>query len=478
MSKPSLCQQMILAALAGDSLGRPFNGMKAGHVEQLLGGMPTGYLSDTVLFADRPERNVLPGAISAAGQRMLAVGSLRGPDSMERDTVARYGALLLEMAGEGPDTGPAAGILRQPGRPLLASVRRWRETYPWAEEDYLTTSQLSRGIAPALLGIACVGFGQAEPVSLALRLARLTHLLPEPLSAAMAMAILAEELLAGRPVKQAQIVACVKSAIARLAEEEARMARALAKTWRQNGIGPAQRRLSWAMEALPSLLREANDPIASTTILASVAEFDPEQPVTHPQHGFAPAGLVWGMYIGLVDRPTPIAVEEILRRGGECSVIAAIACALRMVVHGPEAFPQEYLAGMRGHDVYTRWICGDGSEESRAEWLALESTITAGELALQQRLRDELEKERSRLIAKGKLVEKPDKPKPAPQSPADQAEAPFAPPPHLWLKPGQEEDPRMKRILRATRGKRRIDWKEDRRDKNRDDAASSGDPED
>lgn len=78
--------------------------------------------------------------------------------------------------------------------------------------------------------------------------------------------------------------------------------------------------------------------------------------------------------------------------------------------------------------------------------------------AEEARKRAEADKERKR---------RKQRPTPEAMGLPPQEEAHFAPPPQLWLEPGDEEHPEIKRKLKAARGKKKIGWKEERRKRER-----------
>jgi ADP-ribosylglycohydrolase len=430
---------ILKAFLLGDALGRPFNGMRQGHVEQLLGAAPEGFLAEPILFPEKPERNVLPGLHGVHGQRALAIAAgLTSKDEDGRSPLARAGALTLELACED------LSVLRQPGRPLRESLARWQRDFPWEDADYETADQRSAGISAALVAIPAVA---CEQGNLAVGLARQTHFQSLPVMAAWLLAAVLGRLAKERPGKKLNGPALLQEVLQQLAQREIEYEAQHLRTWKEIGWGKPTHRLSALLDILPSLLREQKDDLAVKSLLAAVHEAaGAGHAPAHVQHGFAPMALGWALYRGLGDELSPrLAVEDVLRRGGECSAVAGIVAALGVARYGEACLPEEWFTGLRFKGLDESWMLREG------EWNGAEDALrepvrkaVAKKLALQE--------ERDRAAGK----------KPGPKLPPQDA-APFAPPPHLWLGEAESEDPEKKRILKEARGKRRIDWKEERR---------------
>lgn len=448
-------QQVLRAAVVGDALGRPFNGLRQGHVRQVLGALPEGHPTTATFFPDRPERNVVPGIHSAGAQRLLAAVALATPDDLARPPAARVGATLMELQ--------EAGALRNPGRPLSRAVERWAAEYPWEEGDYFTGTEASEGIGAALAGIAaacCPAAGEDA----AIRLARLTHFRLLSVAAAEAVRFLLSRLIAEPNPAKLRGEHLAAELEAHLREWEPVYTKQHLRTWKDNGWGAPLATLADALSPLASLLREENDTLAEKTIVATAADCHPLHAVTHVQHGFVPAGLAWALYRGLGPLSAVHAIEDIQTRGGESAAIGAIAAALLAARHGPECLPDEYYSGTRILSALDGLLASPTAESTTA-WLGAEKTLSAEEAALHEELHRALRRQAERDAAKGKT---PPRKKPTASDDEDEP-PPFPPPPHLWIKPGDEEDPRNKRILKAARGKRKIDWKEERREKRKGD---------
>ncbi len=447
-------KDILRAALMGVALGRPVTNLKEGHVRQAWGGPPEGFHPTGVLFPDRPGRNTLPGLHGAAGQELLAAVLASQPEGLGRTPVAFTGAALLELSGgtEGEDDGE----VRAPGRPLLKAIRRWRANYPWEEVDWYAEDEPSEGLGPALRGIVPVLMGWEEPVPWAGRLARLTHGRLLPQSAAMVAALALRELLGSGPKrKPGDIAASIREELEPL---EDALREEQGGTWREFGWSARPRGLAEALAPLPSLLREGREDLALSTILQTARQYEPQHQVGHVQHGFPPAGIAWVLFVALGGTAPRLAMEALLARGGEAEVLGGLLAALCVARHGAECFPEEWYAGTLGLGALEEAAEGQLSTEA---WVAREGEWNREEEAMRAPLQEAVDKKREAAAAKKKTSGK----KPPAAGLVEQAEANFAPPPHLWLEPEDAEDPRKKKILKAARGKKKIGWKEERKRK-------------
>lgn len=451
-------QQVLKAALVGDALGRPFNGLKQGHVQQVLGGSPEGFLTTPLLFPDKPGKNVLPGLHSQMGQRLLASMAVKLPDEMGRGALALVGEQLKELAGGDVEDQDFYGSMRNPGRPLRRALLRWRVEFPWEEKDFLAKQESSEGLSTASLGLVPVCLGLDEPHDWAKRLARLTHLRQMSLVGAMVVARVLELVLEDGGGKKLDGAGIVRSLTPWLREKEDELEQVFIHDWKELGWGRPQARLSDALAPVATLIEEDSDDLAVKTIVKTARESHPEFPVTHPQHGFMAASLPWVLYRALGASSAVRSVEDVLTRGGECSDLNSLLCALMVARHGEDCLPEEWWEGTLALGLVDHLF--EGKSESFDQWIDEEAKWSGEEEEMRRPLREKLKKKGELADQKAKL--KKSKPTSVPEM-NDEGEEFLAPPPHLWLKPGEEEDPKNRRKIKEARGKRKIDWKEDRR---------------
>lgn len=437
-------------AILGDTIGYPINGLRAGHARQLLGPI-SGIPTRGDLFEDRPDRFREPGLHSALGQTLLAALSAFEPEPMGRGPAALAGARLLELAGDGGDK--AWGALRSPGRPLMHSIKQWREEFPWEGADFTRGRRGSKGASAAVMGLAVVAAGRGAGDGALRDLVRLTHGRFLPLASAYAVARCAELLLECGNPRRLDAQGLAGQLTADVSAEESRLIDAFAEEWRAHEWGLPERRLSDALRPLASLLREGDDRLAAGTVLSGIRGFAPDCEVTHASHGFAAVAVPWALYRALGPHSPAAALDLVANDGGEVCTIGALAGGLLAARHGGEYFPEDWMRGVRARAIVdaaaarrTGWV---------EEWLAWEAVASGRE----SRRRAELVK------ARGTTP-----PAPRPQKPrADDTiapppdQAPFAPPPPEWLTRISPDDPIEKRKLKESRGRKRIAWKEERR---------------
>ncbi len=454
MTQPTSRHQGLLAGvLVGSALGAPFAHVKGAHIAQLLdGNRAEGYLANPVIFPDRPDKNTLPGLHAIHAQEFLAMIAAAHDDESGRMPLARAAAHLRELAGEDTES---TGALRHPGRPLKRTLARWAEAFPWDVEDHFASSEPSEGAGPAVRAIACVLL-DAPPLDIA----RLTHTRETPLVAAVIIARLAELFLQVNNPKKIDAPGILEDLIARArtAEDELREG-PVRELWRDACWGMPRARLSTALECIASLLRTDDDALAQKTLVAQSQDFAPEQAVASVHHGFAPVMIPWIVYKSLGNAAPANLMEETLNDGGETPLSTALIGGLCGARWGIENIPEEWLEGCLTWPA-ARHMLTKPDEAAVEQWLATERRLTAREDEMRAPLREAL---RKREAEDGKAPKKKKKPEPAPEFPTDKL--PFAPPPHVWLEQkGEELAPWEKKRLKAERGKKRIDWKETRRE--------------
>lgn len=450
--------------LVGDALGAPFNAVKAGHVRQLVDGWADGFLAKPVLFPDRPDKNALPGLHTVHGQQFLALLSAAGTEETGQHPVARAATSLRELAGTEEARHSCLGALRAPGRPLRRAIARWQEEYPWEPEDHFARDEESEGAAPAAMALATVLTEGAEP----LHAVRLTHLRENALVAATTIAEAAAMLLALDAPKRIEPRSFLDALVAhaRKTEDALRDGEEGAR-WRELAWGVPPQRFSACLSPVASLLETGDDALAEQTLVRQAAEFSPAQAVSHVQHGFAPILVPWVLYRALGPMPLARAVEDAINRGGEASLAAGLIGGLLGARHGVGSVPPEWLEDCRA------WSLAQQATKMRTlaveeAWAQAEREWTGEQERLREPLRVALESRRADAPPPKKK-----KSKPQPEAPVlDQGKLPFAPPPQVWLQEkGDELAPWEKQRLKSERGRKRIDWKEDRRKKQAHDAA-------
>jgi ADP-ribosylglycohydrolase len=449
---------LVAGTLVGCALGAPFAHVKGAHIAQLLdGARAEGYLGNPVIFPDRPDKNTLPGLHAIHAQEFLAILSAAHDDESGRQPLARAAARLRELAGDDMDA-ESSGALRHPGRPLKRSLVRWAEGFPWDEEEHFACAETSEGASLAVRALACVLVEGTSPVDAA----RLTHTREAPLIAACIVSGLARHFLAVDNPKKIDAMGILDDLIAqaRAAEDKLREG-PVRELWRDAGWGMPRARLSTALECIASLLRTKDDALAEKTLVAQAQDFAPEQAVASVHHGFAPVIIPWIVYKALGDAAPANLIEATLNDGGETPVSTALMGGLCGARWGVEHIPEEWLDGCHAWPAAKR-LAEAPDEAAAEEWLATERRLSTREEDMRTPLREAL---RKREAEDGKAPKKkPKKEEPLPTTPTEKL--PFAPPPQAWLEQkGDELAPWEKRRLKTERGRKRIDWKEERRER-------------
>jgi hypothetical protein len=444
---------ILPAAMLGDAIGYPINGVRAGHVKELLGEF-TGVPKEGNLFPDRPERFREAGLHSALGQKLFAIASAFEPDELQRSPVGVAGARLLELAGDGELD--AFGALRHAGRPLLAAAKTWRDSFPWDGEDYLRGKRGSKGVSGTIAGLVIVASGRGANDPTLPDLVRLTHGRFLPLAGAYAVARLTELLLESSGGKKIDAHGILDALIADLRREEAALIARFGATWSESDWEVPSAKLSDALEPLGSLLREENDKLTVNSLLGGIERFGPDCAVTHAAHGFIPVSLPWVIYRALGSHSPATVIESTALEGGEACAIGALTAGLLAARYGAEYFPEEWFEGVRANGLARE--ASRHAEGWPDRWLAAEKSWSAHESAT----RAKLVKARGDAPPAKKKSGGAPPPKPGLALPPQEPES-FAPPPAVWLRKIDPDDPLQKHKLKESRGKKRIGWKEDRR---------------
>ncbi len=447
---------LLEAILIGNALGRPFNGLKKGHVAQLVGHEFSTYLTDPVIFPDKPDRNCLPGLHDAyAQQLLLTVSTILEDSEMLREPAAVYGASLIELAADEEEGRLGIG-LRDPGKPLSRALNNWSRSYPWTTEDYFSDEEDSEGLGGLLLGFSKPVFGH----DVSSPLTRFTHARPIAVGAEVYVGILAEELSRNK-VKKGTLEDALDAALEQLLEWEESYCESMKKHWREIGWGSPRFLLSHYLKPVKSLVLEGDDRLTERTLTKGVSDTSPRFKATHMQHGFAGMSIPWLTYLACTRESPEAVAEEVINRGGECSRILGALLGLMHIRFGIDRFPDEWRTGLlAGNQI--RLLKSYHVTDDVKKLLGEEYRWSLEEKEFREDLRQKLEKKRQKDIAKGKVVEK--------KKPKKKEEHDFVPPPSYWMGVDDEDelDPKKKKVLKAQRGKKRIGWKEERRKKNQD----------
>ena len=455
----------MLGLAVGEALGGPVEGLKEGHIRQLVGEI-TGFLDAVAAFPDRPGKWRRKALYAAATQQALAIA----------DTLAIHGApdtaaladLYVRLADEGPADAPF-GAHRAVDHVFRHAVQAMREA-----RDARSCGQPSAGNAPAARIAPAALYYADDPESLGtavLDFSLMTHEDPRAIAGALGIAR-AVALLAASDSGAAAALEIAQSLPGWVAEWESRLDKDRGGFLDPNGGRDRLHQFSSALKALPSLIRESNDALAAQTILNAANACGLGEHVAQAHAEPAPASVVMSLYRALTAHSFPSGILAAVNAGGHAGAVGAMVGALLGARFGEGAIPEEWIAellnadqirlrarAMREHEVdWSAWE--DYVEmEKRLTW---EERDVTGQALAENRARIEKENQR-RAERKARAV------KGASRQPAPQ-DLGFAPPPELWITsapPAQRDaqDPVEAKKDKALRGRKRIAWKDGRREK-------------
>jgi len=211
--------------------------------------------------------------------------------------------------------------------------------------------------------------------------------------------------------------------------------------------------------ATAGLLAEGNAEIAAASIAAEASRGGAERAIKEPQAPHPAANLAWAVYLAARDRRTDRAMSDALGGGREAPSIAAMTGALAGAMRGAEALPAAWRRGLLASALIERRaealasgnpaaIYEDDLAAAEAEWTRIETQGRARRFEEMQAKAARRE-ERHGTAKAGKTAPGPA----APPSTYARADPPVF----------DQPDPEQARREKARRGKKRIEWKEQRR---------------
>ena len=445
-------QGCLLGLAVGDALGAPLQGMKAGRILQIYGRVDD-YVEADQAWAKRPGRWTPRGLHASHTQLALALGDslLAGDDPAEGFRTA-----LLRLAGQGK--GPY-GCLRALSPAIRAAIRALRDPGQSRPESMCDPAP---AVFIVLLGIRHAAAEAGDLIAQAAAVVRTITSDMRAAAAAVAVAEAVRRALRGEwdagdcgPVAVRSLAAWTREAETRMAETDPAKQLAAASA--------ARHAVSDTLGVIAGLLREGNDDLARRSVAAEAARHEPESPLDDPQAPFAPANVAWALYLALRARQLDSAIAQALAGGRETSAIAALAGAVLGARLGLGAIPAAWRDGLLARGLIERRATAYAESDPSAlyqedlanaesEWTRLESEGRAIRFAA-------LAESESRRQERREARRKPKKPA-----------APAAPP-STYARPAstilQAVDPEEARKWKALRGRKRIEWKEERRGKKR-----------
>ncbi|HBF34162.1 TPA: hypothetical protein DDW35_06325 [Candidatus Sumerlaeota bacterium] len=476
----SLTIASFLGLAIGSALGAPLYGFKEGHIRQLIGEEVTRYVDPVAAFPDKPGKWRKRALYAAAAQQALAIA----------DTLAIYGTadvaaladLYVRLANAPLRDAPLGGH-RMPGHFFRKAVQAMRENADAKNFDFRMCGQVASG-SSAAARIAPVGlFFADDPEQMAratIDFALMTHRDPRAVAGALSVAYAVSRLIGNaEPVKVADETYDFVSHWEDILHDEYFDF----FSDREPLPGPAIfHGMSNALKSLPSLLREDNLTLASQTILEAANAAEPFQPVANPHGPFAPACVTMAIYRALSARSFLVGMLETVNAGSDTESVSAIVGALLGARFGLDAIPEEWRSELVNKEQVL--VRARGLEDHEADWSMLEDYVQM-ETQLTQDEDDHVARAQKEQAARlEKVREKMDEKKSrqasqaAKKKNADSHILSFSATPQEWqkdLSPGTlpplddlTRDPVQAKKDRALRGRKRIAWKDDRREKHKD----------
>jgi ADP-ribosyl-[dinitrogen reductase] hydrolase len=452
----------LLGLAVGDALAAPVAGLKAGRVRQLFGEV-ADHIDAREAWIDRPHRWHLPGLHTDETQQALAViaafieseshGALAGSDALTR-AVAN---LWQRMAFEPRDERLALGVHRGFGPTFRRALLAMR-----SGEGPTGHPSAGSGAAARLAPLGLLLRDRPEDLTRAvIALALLTHRDPRAIAGALAVAHALALLTTAEDSLRLNAAAFVEELTARVRGGEKRMLidhLGSLHLDREAGDADPLHAVSRAVSAVAGLVMEGDDDLAVRTLIRQANHLGPRQPVTTCNAGFAPVTVPVALYFALKHARFAAPVSRLVSEGKEADTAGAILGALLGARLGEETIPSEWRTGLLGREevaVFAEAILDQPTENLGDFLVRRELEWTLKENAAREPLLAALARRRAR--DEKRVAAHPRRPKP----PVPPEPMPFAPPPQTYLT--REDDPGAKQRLRAARGRKRIDWKEDRR---------------
>ncbi len=364
----------LMGAAVGDALGSCVDGAKAGMIKNACRTL-SDYIDPAEIFGrEKSFKWRKPGLYTSITQQAMAVSeSLVGDRGVRPEKTA---ARFLSLCG---NSESPYGIFRMPDRNLRAALDALREGLPWdrAGSEYPGAGAAAR-IAPVALHL--IERESALPDAV-MRLSLITHRSVPAVSAAAAVAQMVMRLAAVAPDDFTAKAELIRETAAFCVKIET----ALCESHTASLPSYARREKYYFSDMLMGLADQLGREPAQVEkwIVESSAKNAPE-PVARPTHEVACASVVYAIYNALVySHDFEKAVTVTLNAGGFASAACAITGAIAGALHGAEAIPERWLAGLANRrqvalraEAFARGrIAGPGAEK----FIDMESALTKRE---------------------------------------------------------------------------------------------------
>jgi ADP-ribosyl-[dinitrogen reductase] hydrolase len=450
----------FLGLAIGDALGRPLHSLKDGFIRQAFGEID-GYADSISAFPDRPARWCIPGLYGSNTQQALLLAEAALVfGSADANSVA---GLYLRLAKEGPTEGEL-GAWRNPTTALHKAIRAMEEgTLALHCGHSAPTPHPAARIAP----LALLFDDEDALVRAVIETTLPTHNDPRSVAGALAIAR-AVSLFSSENPKPLELCSDIarwtRSGEERLYDEYREyLPETVGRDWTHQ--------MSNILNLLPRLVEEKDDALAERTLVSAANSYDPPEPIARCSVGFAPSFVGMALYWALSSGSFPIAVLRTVEAGGETDAAGAIVGAVAGSRFGIDEIPEEWLNKLLNKQMLqVRARCLAEREVDWGAWddlVEMECRLTQDELRTIDKTRGKneksIQKRESQVREKRAKAEANKPPEPSP----------FAPPPDVWLRhrdpqlPPLPRDPVEAKRERALRGRKRVAWKEVRREKSK-----------
>jgi len=374
-----------MAGLAvGDALGAPLEGLKPGRIRQVYGRVED-FVDPGSAFQDKPWRWRMPGLYTDDTQQALLLA----------DTLVKcygfdaqfFANRLLEMAEA--DSGAEFGAFRGTGRQFREAMKRLRQG-----EKPLLTGSLSAGIG-ASMRVAPVGLYYADDeegiIRAAVEQGLLTNRDPRALEAAAGVAFCVAQSASGKwqdkkPELRIEMLVQFMETAEHIIREEY-LPYLPVETWDHCArVASAVRNFRFYLNMeLTSVWRQ---------IVTEANRGFPAFKISDPAQGFALAGPVTAMFLGISSRSYSEGVLCAINLGRDTDSVAAITGAILGAQGGKEQIPENWQEGIQ--NLQQVLLRGDALWQSSFQGLAIEDVLqmeqrlTRKESAARKALREKL----------------------------------------------------------------------------------------
>ncbi len=433
----------LLGLLVGDAMGAPLRSIKAGHILQIYGQID-GYIDADVLFHDRPGRWMPSELHSNASQfALLFIEALLTSDHPAEE----FSSLIQRFlhASDSPyglfrglstelrkqlKTGESAGC--HEGTAVLALV-------PQAIDSFIQDSS----IPPDSIIKSC------------------SLLQPDfrVITSVIAFSNVILQTLRGEYDSFESAMSSLQLLQAEVRNIEEQLLQS------ENQSQSAMHGTSNLISILPELLSGKNADFARRSICAEASRmFD--RIIDDPQAPNAPANMAWALFLSLQQRHFDFPVLTAIQSGRETNIIGALCGAFCGARLGIKSIPANWISSLQARDL----------AQSRFDALINQTSAPLYELDLfdcEDSFNQVLDKGRKERFEKLEVEKRKAEDK---KSKKTQPKAPPALPPTTYARRGLPglppvnpllEDPEKARQIKEQRARKKIDWKEKRRQSKR-----------